>query len=109
LWGGQGSDVFAFDTLLNGLGNVDRAMDFDGREDRLQLDGGVFAGLRSGSLDASAFTADKNATRADHRIVYHAETGELFFDADGSGRIEQAKFAQFVPGTVLSADLFLVV
>jgi Ca2+-binding RTX toxin-like protein len=109
LWGERGSDVFAFDTLLSGSGNVDRVMDFDFREDRLQLDGGVFAGLRSGSLDASAFTLDKNATSLEHRIVYHAETGELFFDADGTGRSEQVKFAQLMPGAALSADLFLVV
>jgi Ca2+-binding RTX toxin-like protein len=108
LWGDRGNDVFVFDTLLNGSGNVDAVMDFDFREDRIQLDSGVFAVLRSGSLDAAAFTLDKNATSTDHRIIYHAETGELFYDADGSGRIEQVKFAVLTPGTVLSADHFLV-
>ncbi|RDI58749.1 Ca2+-binding RTX toxin-like protein [Microvirga subterranea] len=108
LTGDRGSDIFVFDALLNGAGNVDAVTDFDFREDRIQLDSGIFTGLRSGPLDAAAFTLDKNATTADHRIIYHAETGELFYDADGTGRIEQVKFAVLVPGTVLSADLFMI-
>lgn len=112
--GGQGNDAItgnAFsDTLIggNGIGNVDAVTDFDFGEDRIQLDSGIFAGLRSGPLEAAAFTLDKNATTADHRIIYHAETGELFYDADGTGRIEQVKFAVLVPGAVLSADLFMI-
>lgn len=108
LTGGRGSDVFEFGSQVSLDQDVDWIMDFDIGEDRIQLDSSIFAGLRAGRLDQAAF-ALKIATTADHRIVYDAESGALFYDADGTGRIEQVKFAVLTPGTALNADHFLIV
>jgi Ca2+-binding RTX toxin-like protein len=109
LWGDRGSDVFAFSTSLDGVDNVDRIMEFDASEDMIQLKASIFAGIRSGLVDHAAFTVDRDATREEHRIIYNADTGELFYDADGSGREEQVKFAVVTPGTALTSDHFLMI
>ena len=53
---------------------------------RIELDDSVFAGLDLGKLDASAFVANATgvATSADQRIIYDTDSGQLFYDADGS-------------------------
>jgi Ca2+-binding RTX toxin-like protein len=75
----------------------------------IQLKADIFAGIRSGLLDHAAFTVDRNATQTDHRIIYNADTGELYYDADGSGREEQVMFAVVTPGTALTSDHFLMI
>ena len=54
--------------------------------DVIELDDAVFAGLNLGKLDASAFVANASgtATSADQRIIYDTDSGQLFYDADGS-------------------------
>ena len=85
LVGGTGRDTFRFDTTLH-AGNVDTVEDFSVAEDLIQLSRSVFGNLPAGNtLAASAFTIGSAATTASHRIVYNKATGELFYDADGSG------------------------
>ena len=61
-------------------------------------------------LAASAFTIGSTATTASHRIVYNKATGELFYDADGSGMAAgQTKFAVIGAGHSLSSNHFLLV
>ncbi len=86
LEGGAGADVFVFDTAL-GAGQVDRITDFTPGEDRIWLDHAVFGGLESGVLDAAAFASNFTGLpwHASIRIIYEADAGRLYFDADGLG------------------------
>jgi len=43
------------------------------------------------------------------RIVYHASTGKLFYDADGSGAGAAVQFGTVVANTNITAADFLVV
>ncbi|WP_300116869.1 hypothetical protein [Sphingobium sp.] len=86
LRGGGGRDRFHFGDRLDAATNVDTILDFQKGIDRIELDDSVFAGLDLGKLDASAFVANAAgvATSADQRIIYDTDSGQLFYDADGS-------------------------
>jgi Ca2+-binding RTX toxin-like protein len=80
---------FAF-SAAPGSANADLVVNFDGF-DQLRLDGTVMTELGvPGRFDSDdeRFHAAADATGghdADDRIVYNTATGELFYDADGSG------------------------
>ena len=100
--GQGGADTFAFTTAL-GAGNVDTIVDFDG-DDIIALDNAVFTGLADGALDPNAFVVGTAAHDADDRIIYDNATGNLYFDADGSGTGSAAVlFAMLQNGRVLTA------
>jgi VCBS repeat-containing protein len=93
LIGGQGNDTFVFDTAL-GSGNVDTILDFsaggNGNQagDMIQLDHAVFTGLSVGALSAgisfvSNTTGAASGTHA--QIIFNSSTGDLYYDADGTG------------------------
>src|ERR1044072_1385746 len=98
-----GADSFAFTTALGG-GNVDRIADFNAVDDTIALDHTVFAALGVGALNASAFVTGTSAQDADDRIIYDQATGNLYYDADGSGSGAAIQFAtlQGVPGITAS-------
>ena len=110
LVGGAGRDYFRFDTAIRS-GNVDTVEDFSVAEDLIQLSRSVFGDLPAGNtLAATAFTIGPAATTSLHRIVYNKATGELFYDADGSGMAAgQTKFAVIGAGHNLSTNHFLLV
>ncbi len=84
LVGGTEADVFVFDTAAS-ASNIDTILDFSVVDDTIAIENAVFSGLAAGPLAASAFVSGTQATLASHRIVYNGATGQLFFDADGSG------------------------
>lgn len=90
LLGGAGADRFVFDAYETG---PDSILDFAPVEDTILLDAMVFAGLAPGALEAGAFALLTDAEAADDRILYDADTGGLFFDADGGGRDDLVNFA----------------
>ncbi|MEQ1956030.1 calcium-binding protein [Mesorhizobium sp. CN2-181] len=110
LYGMGGDDTFRFSTAI-GSGNVDRIVDFRAEDDQIELDGSIFTTLAFGALSASAFKENTSAPRdADDRIIYNADTGSLFYDADGAGTASAAvKIAALTPGLNLSAADFTVV
>ncbi len=108
LIGYGGADTFAFTTAL-GAGNVDQILDFASGTDKIALDNAVFTGLADGALPAGAFATGAAATEPDDRIVYNSATGQLFFDADGSGGIAAVQFASVAPGTILAASDFTII
>ena len=79
-----GADIFAFTTAL-GAGNVDTISDFSAGDDRIGLDDAIFTGLAGGALAAECVRDRRGRADADDRIIYNSATGQLFFDADGSG------------------------
>ncbi len=108
LVGFGGADTFAFTSAL-GAGNVDQILDFASGTDKIALDNAVFTGLVDGPLPNGAFATGPAATELDDRIVYNSATGQLFFDADGSGGIAAVQFASVAPGTILAASDFTVI
>lgn len=109
LIGYAGADTFAFTAALGG-GNVDTVADFLSGTDKIALDDAVFAGLGGlGSLGASAFVTGTAAQDGNDRIIYNGTTGELFFDADGSGAGAAVLFATLQGHPPLSASDFQVI
>lgn len=107
LFGFGGADTFAFTTAL-GNGNVDTLVDFKSGTDKIGLSTGIFAPLGS-TLDAEEFVSGTAATTAGPKIVYDNVTGQVFYDADGSGVGAAVLFAQIAPGAVISASDFVMV
>ncbi|MDM7942368.1 MAG: peroxidase family protein [Hydrogenophaga sp.] len=114
LTGGAGDDTFVFNTTL-GNGNVDVITDFSNvrrNDDTFHLENtgaGLFNGLSRGKLDAAAFEVGTAATTAAHRIVYNNTTGDLYYDADGSGAGAQVLFATLSNRATLTHHDFVVI
>ncbi|MEI6029803.1 MAG: cadherin-like domain-containing protein [Synechococcaceae cyanobacterium ELA739] len=118
LSGGAGADIFRFDSVLNANTNVDRITDFTPTTvatttDRIQLENtgvGLFTAITAtGTLAATAFINGAAFTTAAQRIRYESTTGNLFYDADGSG-IAQAStlFATLNSGLAMTNTQFVV-
>lgn len=109
LIGGAGNDTFRFDAAL-GDSNVDMIKDFVSAEDTIHLDDAVFAGIGPvGALDPAAFAIGTQALDPDDRIIFNSATGELFYDADGSGAGAAVQFALLPDKAAVAADDFFVV
>ncbi|TLU57723.1 MAG: hemolysin, partial [Chlorobium sp.] len=108
LTGGNGKDVFVFDTTP-GQGNSDTITDFNPADDTIQLSSGIFSALAIGALDINAFVTGSSANNASDRIIYNTSTGELFYDADGTGATEALLIATLIGTPTLDAASFVVV
>ena len=100
LWGGAGDDDFIFREM--GSANADRISDFASGADDIMLDDAAFTAVGAmGNFAAgdARFKANSGgtATETDDRVVFNTNTGQLYYDADGSG----AGTAQLI-GTVQS-------
>lgn len=110
LIGGAGADVFVFGSAL-GDENADTIEDFVSGEDKIALNDAIFTALKDlDGLDGMTFVANETgkAGEADDRIIYNSKTGELFYDADGSGDGEALLIATLKPGTKLDEGDFLI-
>jgi serralysin len=90
LQGGEGEDQYIF-SVSPGLANADSIVGFESATDTVVLDGTAHANLgasgRFAAGDArfaagAGFTSGQDAS---DRVVYNTATGQLFYDADGSG------------------------
>jgi Ca2+-binding RTX toxin-like protein len=90
LAGGLGQDMFLFNVQPSS-GNVDLVTDFVSATDKLAFDDTVFTALGAAGNFAAGdarFAAGGGFTSgrdANDRIVYDTTTGNLYYDADGSG------------------------
>ncbi len=90
LVGGAGADSFVFDVAPE-ANNDSSIADFEVGADKIHLDANVMAALgASGNFSAgdARFFAAAGANSghdADDRVIYNTTTGELWYDADGSG------------------------
>lgn len=106
LVGGADQDNFVFDTAFSPQ-NIDTILDWESI-DRIQIDNAV-APLPGFALSSSAFVLGTAATTADHRIIYDAATGALYFDSDGTGANAAVQFAWVSPGSTITASNFLII
>ena len=89
LTGSGGQDSFVFREF--GAANADRMTDFATNWDRIQVDDAAFtaagAAGRLAAGDARFFSAAgaSGGHDADDRFVFNTSTGQLYYDADGSG------------------------
>ncbi|WP_120785135.1 calcium-binding protein [Kumtagia ephedrae] len=104
-----GADTFVFATAL-GSGNVDTIADFKAVDDRFLLSDAIFTALAPGVLSAAAFRANTTGLAQDSsdRIIYETDTGELYYDANGSAAGGGVLFARLTPGLSLTNADFAV-
>ncbi|KQT78050.1 hypothetical protein ASG54_03245 [Aureimonas sp. Leaf460] len=107
--GGIGKDVYVFDADLNGSSNVDVITDFNISDDGFELKSSVFRGLAVGTLQASQFSLDGIFSSGAPGVFYEAGTGNLYFDADGSGGGSSVQFAKTTSNLAITANHFRIV
>jgi len=89
LWGGAGNDTFIF--RENGAANADKIGDFAVNFDTIALDNAAMAALGadgdfvSGDARFRAAPGATGGADANDRVIYNTSTGQLYYDADGSG------------------------
>lgn len=116
LTGGDGSDVFLFDTALSGAG-ADLITDFAVGVDKIRLDDDVFTAFKA--TLTTLVTADQfvsgagitGAQDATDRLIYDTDAGVLYYDADGVGGVGSVQVA-IIGATVhpgLTAGDFVIV
>lgn len=97
--GGDGNDTFHLSTAPNAKSNVKTIEDFTSGEDTLDINTAAFKwkGAPLGALLAENFVSNDSglAETATQRFVYNNTSGELFYDADGSGRGKAVLVAVF--------------
>jgi uncharacterized protein YkwD len=111
LKGQAGDDTFVFDREI-GAGNVDRLIDFEtilGDDDTLKFKGSILGGgVVAGVLDVADFVAGTAAEDASDRFIFDQISGQLWFDADGSGTTDQVLLATFEQNAIVQADDILI-
>jgi len=117
LIGGAQNDLFDFTTALNTSTNVDTIFDFDAnngsQSDHIELENAIFTQLgATGTLASANFAANVggNAADANDYILYDTATGNLYYDADGSGAGARILFAHLTvtAGTVDASDFIVI-
>ncbi|WP_442580794.1 beta strand repeat-containing protein [Mesorhizobium sp. ASY16-5R] len=112
LTGNTGKDQFVFDTAL-GATNVDTITDFVFTDDTIRLDDAIFNAIVGGpgTLSAAQFTANAAgvAGDADDRIIYETDTGNIFYDTNGSAAGGSTLFAIVGAGLGITNADFLII
>ena len=103
LIGGDGDDIFIFDNL----DGVDSVEDFTIGSDLLQLDALVFTSLAAGVQDANLVMGTE-AVDSDDFLVFDADNGALYYDADGSGAEAAVQIAAVGVSSLVAADFVVV-
>ncbi|HEY8331115.1 MAG TPA: calcium-binding protein [Pseudomonas sp.] len=103
LIGGDGDDIFVFDNL----DGVDSVEDFTIGSDLLQLDALVFTSLAAGVQDANLVMGTE-AADSDDFLVFDADNGALYYDADASGAEAAVQIATVGVSSLVAADFVVV-
>ncbi|MBW8298732.1 MAG: M10 family metallopeptidase C-terminal domain-containing protein [Hydrogenophaga sp.] len=112
LTGGAGADVFVFNTALNASTNVDTITDFSVADDVIWLENSVFTALgAAGALASTAFVRNTTGLAADasDRLIYESDTGELYYDSNGSAAGGSTLIAVLNPSLLLTHLDFSVI
>ena len=105
--GGEGSDQFIY---FNSSQGGDTINDFAVGVDKISVvSAGFGSGLSAGELAPNRFTIGSVALGNQTRFVFNDASGELFFDADGGGVVDQELIATLDGVSNLSAgDIILL-
>jgi Ca2+-binding RTX toxin-like protein len=113
LTGDAGTDTFVFNTALSATTNVDHLTDFSHADDTINLSKAVFTTLGTPGLflDPGAFRSGAGIATAadpDDRFIYNTSTGDLYYDANGTGAGAPVKIGVLDGQPTLDAtDLFV--
>lgn len=110
LAGGGDNDLFVFTHLTNGFAG-DRIFGFEHNRDTMVFDNDIFTALGNdeGALPASAFHIGNAAGDGNDRIIYNANNGALFYDADGTGGDAAIRVATLTPRLPIDASDFSII
>jgi Ca2+-binding RTX toxin-like protein len=108
LTGRGGADMFLF-TMKPTATNIDRITDFTVADDTIGLDRSIFRAGPAGELRDFNFHVGAAAADAQDRIIYNDVTGDLMYDADGTGSIAAVVFARIDPGLALTHADFVMI
>ena len=109
LTGGAGNDQFIFNSTAD-AGDV--ITDFSsagaGNNDQVSLNAAAFGGHAVGALLASEFQAStaNAAATSSVRVFYNVATGQVYYDADGSGTAAAVLMMTLQNSAVVSVDDF---
>ncbi len=109
--GDAGKDSFVFNTKL-GASNVDTIQDFVVVDDTIRLDNAIFTkivGLKTMTADQFVKNTTGNAADAKDRIIYETDTGNIYYDADGSGSGAKVLFAKVSVGLAMTEKDFYII
>ncbi len=96
LTGGEGRDTFVFDNGLDG--SIDTITDFAASFDIIELHSSIFESLVSNTME-----------EWEQYVRYHADTGHLTYDSDGSGKADGIHFATLDKDLEINQTNFTVV
>ncbi|NSY39569.1 hypothetical protein [Leisingera sp. ANG59] len=106
----NGEDIIAFDAVPAD-GSFQEISGFAPGSDKFVFDSSAFTALQDQQgemLDEAHFEIAARADDIDDYVIYKWKTGELFYDADGSGGSDQVKIAQLDAQMALDHSDFLV-
>ena len=110
LYGGKGKDAFVFNTPLNKKTNKDKIADWNAKDDVIHLENQVFTALKkAGTLAKGSFVLGAKAKDKNDFVGYDKDTGDLWYDANGSGKGGQVVFAQIGRDKAISHKDFFVI
>jgi Ca2+-binding RTX toxin-like protein len=107
LTGDQGADDFMFDTALNARTNVDTITDFEHGIDDISLSKKLFDVFGT-KVDTAELRLGTVAKDRNDFLIYDKKTGDLFYDADGSGKGHAIQFAELSGHVTLNAGDFML-
>jgi len=108
LAGGPGRDRFVLNTAPADT-NIDTITDFGPVDDVIRLGSAIFVELPGvGTLAESAFAIGRIATNAAHRILYDNATGDVRYDADGTGPTSAIRIVTLTTQPALTSSNFYV-
>ena len=111
LTGAQGNDTFVFNAPASAA-NSDVITDFAhvaGNTDTIELENAVYTHLAAGDLNAANLAIGHAALGANDYLVYNPDTGNLAYDADGSGAGGTVLIANLANHAALTAADFFVI
>jgi Ca2+-binding RTX toxin-like protein len=85
--GGAGKDTFVFQRLPQTFfgDDVDRIKDFTTKQDKIEIAHQAIDQFDAGKVTADHFVLGTEAKDGDDWLIYDKTTGNLYYDADGSG------------------------
>ena len=112
LWGATGADAFVFREM--GTANADRISDFTTGSDKIHLDDAAFTmigGAGNFAAGDGRFASNTSGAAGDagDRVIFNTSTGQLYYDADGSGGGAPQLIATVQTGATVAATDIVVI